>query len=180
MLSKFFVGFEFLHFAILAVGAVGFFVFWARTRFWLPQYAHVLAALGLIVGIWSVAITSDDAPLKRQGPVIKLLVALSLPGIVYFFFVLYGGQRAAFSHKPKSAGEIADIIERFLNRESLYAQEWHDFVEIRLSDSKLDFYRLRCAELDPLVNCPYPRDARAMAELRSIVADLRMHSAAAG
>jgi hypothetical protein len=43
-------GFRFLEGILLILGAVGFLTFWARTRFWLPKYIHVLAAIGLIVG----------------------------------------------------------------------------------------------------------------------------------
>ena len=69
----------------------------------------------------------------------------------------------------KTAAEIADLIERFLNNTSRYPQEWNDFVERRHPDKKLDSYRRRCDELDPLVNCPDPQDAKALAELKGIV-----------
>jgi hypothetical protein len=79
-------------------------------------------------------------------------------------------------HKPKTAAEIADLIERFLNGTSLYSQEWNDFVEHSQPDRNLETYRKRCDELDPLVNCPDPQDAQALAELRRIVAELRSSS----
>jgi hypothetical protein len=79
-------------------------------------------------------------------------------------------------HKPKTAGEIADLIERFLSGTSLYPQEWNDFVEHCQPDRNLETYRERCDELDPLVNCPDPQDAKALAELRRIVAELRRSS----
>src|SRR5258708_15930776 len=41
-----FNSFRFFEGALLIVGAVGFLTFWARTRFWLPKYIHVLAAIG--------------------------------------------------------------------------------------------------------------------------------------
>jgi hypothetical protein len=31
--------------------AIGFFVFSARPRFWLPKFAHVLPAIALVVGV---------------------------------------------------------------------------------------------------------------------------------
>jgi hypothetical protein len=173
MLANLFTGFQVLHGVLLALAAVGFFIFWFRTRFWLPQYAHILAAIGLAVGIWCVSSVTDDAPISKYGPVVKSLGALILPAMVYFFFVFYGGQQAAFRRKSKSATEIADIVERFLNGTSLYRGEWNHFVECRLPDAYLDSYRKRCDELDPLVNCPGPQDARALAELRSMVEELR-------
>ena len=173
MLSHLFTGLQVLHGVLLALAAVGFFIFWGRTRFWLPQYTHILAAIGLAVGIWCVSSVTDDAPVNKHGPVVKTLGALILPAMVYFFFVFYGGQQAAFRRKSKNATEIAGIVERFLNGTSLYPQEWNDFVECRHPDAHLDSYRKRCDELDPLVNCPDPQDARALAELRSMVDELR-------
>ena len=173
MLAQLFRGFQLLHGVLLALAAVGFFIFWARTRFWLPKYAHILAGIGLAVGIWCVSTVTDDAPISKKGPVVKLLFALVVPAIVYFFFVFYGGQEAAFRRRPKNANEIADIVERFLNCTSLYPQEWNDFVECTHKDAHLDSYRKRCYELDPLVNCPDPQDAKALADLRVIVQDLR-------
>lgn len=138
-----------------------------------PKYAHILAAIGLVVGVWCVSNVPGDAPINKEGPIAKFLLALAVPLIVYFFFVFYGGQRAAFQHKQKTAGEIASLIERFLNGASLYPQEWNDFVETRHPDTHLDSYRKRCDELSPQVNCPDPQDAKALAELRSIVDELR-------
>ena len=93
--------------------------------------------------------------------------------MVYFFFVFYGGQQVAYRRKARTAAEIADLIERFLNGASLYPQEWNDFVECKHPDRVLDSYRRRCDELDPLVNCPDPQDAKALAELRAMVDELR-------
>jgi hypothetical protein len=126
-----------------------------------------------VVGVWCVSITPEDAPINKHGPIAKFLLALAVPAIVYFFFVFYGGQREGFRHRPKTATELAELIERFLNGTSSYPQEWNDFVECKHPDRKLDLYRKRCDELDPLVNCPDPQDAKALAELRNIVEELR-------
>ena len=75
--------------------------------------------------------------------------------------------------KPKTAAEIAEIIDRFLNARSLYPQEWNDFVESKHPDRKLDSFRKRCEELDPQVNCPAPQDAKALAELKNMAEALR-------
>jgi hypothetical protein len=172
-LGHLFRGFQLLHGVLAVLMAFGFFIFWARTRFWLPKYAHILAAIGLLVGVWCVSTTPEDAPINKAGSLGKFLFALAVPAMVYFFFVFYGGQRAAMKYKPKTATEIADLIERFVNGKSLYPQEWNDFVESRHPDGKLDLYRKRCDELDPQVNCPDPQDAKALAELRRMVDELR-------
>ena len=75
--------------------------------------------------------------------------------------------------RGKSAREIADIVERFLNGNSLYPQEWNDFVECRQPDPKLDSYRKKCGALDPQVNSHEPQDLDAISELRSMVAELK-------
>jgi hypothetical protein len=75
--------------------------------------------------------------------------------------------------KTRTAAEIAGIIERFLDGNSLYPQEWNDFVECREQDASLDPYRKKCDELDPLVNCPDPQNPKAIAELRNMVEELR-------
>ena len=75
--------------------------------------------------------------------------------------------------KAKTAAEIAQIIDRFLNGRSLYPQEWNDFIDCKHPDRKQDSFRKRCDELDPLVNGPEPQDANALAELRNIADVLR-------
>jgi hypothetical protein len=75
--------------------------------------------------------------------------------------------------KPRTPAEIAGIIERFLDGKSLYPQEWNDFVECSERDARLDPYRKKCYELDPLVNCPAPQNPKAIAELRKMVEELR-------
>lgn len=173
MVANFFRGFQLLHGVLLLVSAVGFFIFWARTKFWLPKYAHVLALIGLVVGLWCVSTVTSDAPLSKQSPATRLLFALVVPAMVYFFFVFYGGQKAAHKRKSKTATEIADLIERFLNGVSLYSQEWNDFVECSHPDKMLDSYRKRCDLLDPRVNCSDPQDPKALQELRTMVQELR-------
>lgn len=99
-----------------------------------------------------------------------LVVVVGVPELALVFFLL------GLTFKPKqrrTAEQIADIIERFLTGDSLYPQEWNDFVECSERDSRLDIYRKRCYELDPLVNCPSPQDAKAVAELRSMIDQLR-------
>ena len=99
-----FSGFRFLEGILLILGAVGFLTFWIRTRFWLPKYIHVLAAIGLIVGVLSVRASPADVPIKRHGLIAGVLLALVLPAMIYAYFILHGGQRVAFNRSfSKSA-----------------------------------------------------------------------------
>ncbi len=70
---------------------------------------------------------------------------------------------------------VAQLIERFLQKRSLYPQEWNDFVDTPQWDKKVDSYRKRCFELDPLVNLPGPPDPKTIAELKSLIEVLRSH-----
>ena len=96
MLGQLFKGFYSLHGLLLLLFAIGFFIFWARTRFWLPRYAHIFAVIGLVVGLFCASNITDDAPIAKHGPIVRALFPLVVPAIVYFFFIFYGGQRAAF------------------------------------------------------------------------------------
>jgi hypothetical protein len=69
--------------------------------------------------------------------------------------------------------EIADVIQRFLDEKSLYPEEWVEFSETPQHDKKLDVYRKRYDQLDPLVNRPGEMDPSAVAELKSMVDELR-------
>ena len=99
MLGQLFKGLHFLHVVFFLIGAVGFFTFWARTRFWLPKYVHVLAAIGLAVGLWCISTLAPDAPINKSGLAGRFLLALAIPAIVYFFFIFHGGQSAAFRRR---------------------------------------------------------------------------------
>jgi hypothetical protein len=54
--------------------------------------------------------------------------------------------------RNRTLKDSADIIERFLEGKSLYPQEWNDFVDMSQRDEKVEVFRRRCSELDPLVN----------------------------
>jgi hypothetical protein len=69
--------------------------------------------------------------------------------------------------------EVAQLIERFLEKRTLYPQEWNDFVEISQLDKKIEVYRKRCYFLDPLINRPGDPDPEAVAELMSMMVTLR-------
>jgi hypothetical protein len=93
-----------IYVVLLSVSALGFFRFWAKTRFWLPRYVHVLALIALLVSIWVSSLTSPEAPVNQGdwAPIKRLMLVLALPAMVYFFFVFYGGQREAYdrTHRP--------------------------------------------------------------------------------
>ena len=177
MFETFLKDLQFLVILKLLFGIVVFSIFWARTRFWLPTYVHVLAAIGLILGVWCVFGTPNDSSLNQHGPVLSFLSVLIFPGMVYFFFLAYGGQQAAYrSKKPKTAGEMADIIERFLKSTSFYPfypEEWKDIVNRLNPDDMLDSYRKRCELLFPRVSGPDPQDPKALEELRNMIQELR-------
>jgi len=96
---------QIIHAVLLIVAAVGFFCFWARTRFWLARDAHYLAAFALALGLSLLSIVPSGAPINRDawGGLKKAGLVLIFPGLVYFFFVFYGGQRAAYQRKRPPA-----------------------------------------------------------------------------
>jgi len=98
-----FNGFRFLEGILLISGGVGCLTFWARTRFWLPKYIHVLAAIGLIVGALSVWASPADAPIKQHGLIASVLLAFVLPAIIYAYFILHGGQQVAFDRSSSKS-----------------------------------------------------------------------------
>jgi hypothetical protein len=71
-----------------------------------------------------------------------------------------------------SPEEAAQVIERFLDGPS-DSIEWCDFAETEQENARVERYRKRCDELSPLVNRPGGMDEAAVAELRSIVQELR-------
>jgi len=80
---------------------------------------------------------------------------------------------ALLSKRSMNAADVADLIERFLQGKIRYPQEWNDFVDASQRDKKIEAYRRRCYDLDPLVNRPGPQDPNALAELHKIVNELR-------
>jgi hypothetical protein len=99
MLGQILQGIRLVHIGLAVLAAIGFFAFFARTRFWIPLYVHLLAIFGLGVGAWLAVNVRNDAPISRFGPWGKFLLALAPPAMVYLFFVFHGGQRAAFTRR---------------------------------------------------------------------------------
>lgn len=50
--------------------------------------------------------------------------------------------------------EAAGVIECFLEKRSLYPQEWNDFIDSSQDDWVVDAYKRSCHELDPLISHP--------------------------
>jgi hypothetical protein len=71
--------------------------------------------------------------------------------------------------------DAAAVIERFLG-ETPNSVEWCDFAETPQRDRTIEGYRRRCDQLSPLVNRPGEMDGAAVAELKSIVEELRLMS----
>ena len=88
--------------------AILYFAVWKRSGFWLPTYVHVLAAVGLLIGVWIVATTSPDAPIASWGIGGTLFELFICPALVYFFFVFYGGQTAALARRRQPKDPDAD------------------------------------------------------------------------
>ena len=87
-----------IHIIFILIAAVSFFSFWIRTRFWFPRYVHYLAVIALLLAITTVITTDPEAPIN-QGEwawLKRAAITLAIPGTVYFVFVFYGGQRAAY------------------------------------------------------------------------------------
>ena len=87
-----------LHTIVAILAAIGFFRFLIRSHFWLPRYVHYLGAFALAVGIACLAFMPPQAPINQSSwsGLKKALLVLVFPGLVYFFFVFYGGQRVAY------------------------------------------------------------------------------------
>ena len=94
-----------LHVMVALAGGVLYFRYWRRTRFWLPRYVHYLAAVALAVGIFAVWTSPPGARINhgRWRDLKKTLMAISLPALVYAWFIIHGGQRAAHErmHPPQ-------------------------------------------------------------------------------
>jgi hypothetical protein len=73
--------------------------------------------------------------------------------------------------------EAAAVIERFLG-ETPDSIEWCDFAETRQQDPRVERYRKRCDKLSPLVNRPGEMDEAAVAELKSMIEELRSRTSA--
>jgi hypothetical protein len=74
--------------------------------------------------------------------------------------------------RDMSPEEAALVIERFLEG-TCDSIEWCDFAETPQQYPTVERYRDRCDKLSPLVNRPGEMDKAAVAELRSMIDELR-------
>jgi hypothetical protein len=75
--------------------------------------------------------------------------------------------------RDMTPAEAAQVIQRFLAEKSSYPQEWNDFAETPQDDPRVEQHRKRCDKLSPVVNRPGEMDQAAVAELKSIIKELR-------
>ncbi|MFN8642497.1 MAG: hypothetical protein U0802_12910 [Candidatus Binatia bacterium] len=87
------------HRLLLVLAALGYFAYWTRTRLWMPRAAHVLAGVGLLVGLGCLVLTPSDAPVNREplGWVKKGAMLAVFPALVYCCFIFCGGEPAAYA-----------------------------------------------------------------------------------
>jgi hypothetical protein len=65
---------------------------WRALGYFLPWYAHALAALGLGTGLWLVSLDWNSPEFRWSRAAV--LVG-SMPVLVYVFFLIYSGPDAA-------------------------------------------------------------------------------------
>lgn len=103
-------GFTIIHGLVILIAGVFHLWLWARRRFWVPRYVHIIAAIALVIAIFlgwmGFSIGNVNNPEKAIR--VCILMIILFPSIVYFFFVFYGGVEAAYkSRMPRREnGEI--------------------------------------------------------------------------
>jgi len=97
MIDQIFNGAGTLLVGFLLVMAIGCFFFLARTRFWFPRYAHILAGIGLAIGVWCIWTVPETAPINEHGLIGKVLLVLAMPAMIYFFSSSTAGSARPFS-----------------------------------------------------------------------------------
>jgi hypothetical protein len=110
-----------IHTVAAVLAAIGFFHFWVRSRFWFPRYVHYLGGFALALGVACLVWMPPEAPINQAewAGLKKGLLVLVFPGLVYFFFVFYGGQRVAYerTHLPHTEPcpycQCADAVRGF-------------------------------------------------------------------
>lgn len=88
---------------LFAIISLTNFLLWRRYRYWVPRYVHALAALAFLVICWLNWLwlrVGGELTLRR------VLMILTFPAIVYFFFIGAGGVKAALSRpvSPRPPG----------------------------------------------------------------------------
>jgi hypothetical protein len=75
--------------------------------------------------------------------------------------------------KNMTGQEVVQLIERFLDNQSLYPQEWNDFVDTPQSNPAIEVYRRQCEDLEHRFNHQGEPDEIALAQLREMIVRLR-------
>lgn len=74
------------------------FILWRKYKYWVPRYVHILALVALLTICWLNWLWIQAGGFLT---VRRVIIILFFPAIVYFFFVGYGGIRAALSHRAR-------------------------------------------------------------------------------
>ncbi len=104
-------GFTIIHGLVILIAGVFHLWLWARRRFWVPRYVHIIAAIALVIAIFLGWMGFSIGNVNNPEKAIRawILMIILFPSIVYFFFVFYGGVEAAHKTKmPKSENEEID------------------------------------------------------------------------
>lgn len=75
--------------------------------------------------------------------------------------------------KNMTSEEVAQLIERFLDNQSLYPQEWNDFVDTPQTSPVIEAYRRQCEDLEHRFNYQSEPDEIALAQLQEMIVRLR-------
>ncbi len=79
-------------FGILWFVSLTDFLLWRKYRFWVPRYVHLLALVSFLLICWLNWLWIQAGGVLT---VRRVIIILFFPAIVYFFFVGYGGVKAA-------------------------------------------------------------------------------------
>jgi hypothetical protein len=76
------------------------FLLWRRYKYWVPRYVHAVAVLALLVICWL-----NWLWVQAGGEITtrRVLMILTFPAIVYFFFIGAGGVKAALTARSRAA-----------------------------------------------------------------------------
>ncbi|HMV33480.1 MAG TPA: hypothetical protein PKA50_15280 [Gemmatimonadales bacterium] len=77
------------------------FTLWRRYKYWIPRYVHLLAFLALLTIVWLNWMWIQAG---GQLTVRRVIIILTFPAIVYFFFVGAGGIKGALARRAAQAG----------------------------------------------------------------------------
>ncbi len=114
---------------LVIIAGLGCLWFWCRTRLWLPVYIHVMALFALALGFWMITTVPKEAPLNAKSIFFQAFLIMVFPAIVYFFFVIFGGQQAAYKTKLKKyiiCSHCKEIIRNDQSNNDILGEEIFD------------------------------------------------------